>query len=322
MTLFELHQPANIYRYKRRNSNQTNVPHTSSKRANEKKMSAPNQRKRKLITTREKKEKSRKRVCYELSSDEDDESQQQNKENVPSISNEPCAICYEMITFRGKIDSCDHMFCFGCVQKWAKDSTLCPICRARFFAITKECLTAGNSDLQSSAPVKKCLEKIRIPLKDFSHQKYVDDEEYYGTIARLVSDEAEEAGRGSDASDDDENGDRADEDEYGNLAGFVVGDNDVEYEPGFSQEEARIRTPAAERVRRRPRNRARPFRIDVEAEWSDGEQRRQSVISIHSTPSPPKKLPSPQDNGYDSDPTIEIDQKEIDKIVQSMFSIM
>lgn len=34
-----------------------------------------------------------------------------------------CGICFESVTFRGKINHCDHLFCYDCIERWAKVTT-------------------------------------------------------------------------------------------------------------------------------------------------------------------------------------------------------
>jgi PHD and RING finger domain-containing protein 1 len=45
-----------------------------------------------------------------------------------------CGICYmeRGVPVPGKIDSCNHYFCFVCIMEWAKHESRCPICRQRF----------------------------------------------------------------------------------------------------------------------------------------------------------------------------------------------
>lgn len=31
-----------------------------------------------------------------------------------------CAICIHEVEFQGKINSCEHVFCFKCIKNWAK----------------------------------------------------------------------------------------------------------------------------------------------------------------------------------------------------------
>ncbi|KAL6973526.1 hypothetical protein U1Q18_027713 [Sarracenia purpurea var. burkii] len=50
-----------------------------------------------------------------------------------------CGICLseDGKTIRGKIDSCDHYFCFVCIMEWAKVESRCPMCKRRFTAIRR-----------------------------------------------------------------------------------------------------------------------------------------------------------------------------------------
>ncbi|XP_078431339.1 RING/U-box protein [Wolffia australiana] len=61
--------------------------------------------------------------------------------------NEPCGICLDVVIDRGMLDSCDHWFCFACIDNWAAITNLCPICKMEFQLIT--CLpvyeTVGNA---------------------------------------------------------------------------------------------------------------------------------------------------------------------------------
>ncbi|KAI8019580.1 PHD and RING finger domain-containing protein 1 [Camellia lanceoleosa] len=51
-----------------------------------------------------------------------------------------CGICLSedgMVAIRGKIDSCDHYFCFVCIMEWAKVESRCPMCKRRFSSIRR-----------------------------------------------------------------------------------------------------------------------------------------------------------------------------------------
>ncbi|OMO69961.1 Zinc finger, RING-type [Corchorus olitorius] len=51
-----------------------------------------------------------------------------------------CGICLSdggRGAIRGKIDSCDHYFCFVCIMEWAKVESRCPMCKRRFTAIRR-----------------------------------------------------------------------------------------------------------------------------------------------------------------------------------------
>jgi hypothetical protein len=47
-----------------------------------------------------------------------------------------CPICLGRVSKASAPDSCNHTFCFLCLEKWSKSSNKCPICR-RFFTKIK-----------------------------------------------------------------------------------------------------------------------------------------------------------------------------------------
>lgn len=62
------------------------------------------------------------------------------QENQPLIDDNPSSIC--VICFsddgkaeRGKLDSCDHYFCFVCIMEWARIESRCPTCKGRFTVV-------------------------------------------------------------------------------------------------------------------------------------------------------------------------------------------
>lgn len=62
------------------------------------------------------------------------------QENQPLIDDSPSSIC--VICFlddgkaeRGKLDSCDHYFCFVCIMEWARIESRCPACKGRFTVV-------------------------------------------------------------------------------------------------------------------------------------------------------------------------------------------
>ncbi|KPA73474.1 hypothetical protein ABB37_09798 [Leptomonas pyrrhocoris] len=50
-----------------------------------------------------------------------------------------CGICLTEIhrvdNPRGRLNSCDHSFCSYCIKEWAKNTNVCPLCKARFTRI-------------------------------------------------------------------------------------------------------------------------------------------------------------------------------------------
>ena len=50
---------------------------------------------------------------------------------------EECSICLEQVAPEAGVLDCGHKFCFKCISEWARQSTLCPLCRAKSGAIRK-----------------------------------------------------------------------------------------------------------------------------------------------------------------------------------------
>jgi len=48
-----------------------------------------------------------------------------------------CGICLDVIKEQGVLNSCKHLFCFSCIEKWSKTSNTCPMCKVRFKHLTK-----------------------------------------------------------------------------------------------------------------------------------------------------------------------------------------
>ncbi|XP_042480924.1 uncharacterized protein At4g10930 isoform X2 [Macadamia integrifolia] len=56
--------------------------------------------------------------------------------DVASFENERCGICMDLIIDRGVLDSCQHWFCFACIDNWATVTNICPLCQKEFQLIT------------------------------------------------------------------------------------------------------------------------------------------------------------------------------------------
>ncbi|KAK3026856.1 hypothetical protein RJ639_042356 [Escallonia herrerae] len=55
------------------------------------------------------------------------------------LESERCGICLSESgrSVRGRIDSCDHYFCFVCVMEWSRVESRCPLCKRRFSTIRR-----------------------------------------------------------------------------------------------------------------------------------------------------------------------------------------
>ena len=72
-----------------------------------------------------------------------DREEGEKKDMEPSVVKEEkvvqvCGICLtEEEVERGKLDCCDHYFCFGCIMEWSKVESRCPTCKQRFVTIVR-----------------------------------------------------------------------------------------------------------------------------------------------------------------------------------------
>lgn len=54
------------------------------------------------------------------------------------VFGDTCVICQDYVSMRGRLDSCQHLFCVECIKQWAEIETKCPLCKARFTVIYPE----------------------------------------------------------------------------------------------------------------------------------------------------------------------------------------
>ncbi|CAM6112675.1 unnamed protein product [Calypogeia fissa] len=69
--------------------------------------------------------------------------QEEEKHEVPHSNGatpkeQICGICLsEGGNERGKLDCCDHFFCFACIMEWSKVESRCPMCKQRFVTVMR-----------------------------------------------------------------------------------------------------------------------------------------------------------------------------------------
>lgn len=61
------------------------------------------------------------------------------EEDSKPAATESCCICMSDVETDdlAKISGCDHLFCFGCIEKWAERENSCPLCKIRFTKIDR-----------------------------------------------------------------------------------------------------------------------------------------------------------------------------------------
>lgn len=103
------------------------------------------------------------------------------------LSKPVCGICLseDGKPSRGKLDCCDHYFCFVCIMEWAKVESRCPMCKQRFRTISKS--SKSGKGLRGTT--------IKIPVRNQVYQP--SEEEVMGFLdpyANIVCLDCNEAG--------------------------------------------------------------------------------------------------------------------------------
>jgi len=59
-----------------------------------------------------------------------------------------CGICFDTIEERGVMDSCEHMFCYECIDRWLDRSCRCPHCKRMVTTLTSDKSSKGKAVVQ------------------------------------------------------------------------------------------------------------------------------------------------------------------------------
>jgi hypothetical protein len=102
--------------------------------------------------------------------DDPNHNQHESLEQQQWMANSPCMICLSDCgkSIRGKIDCCDHHFCFICIMEWAKIESRCPACKRRFSTIRrpfKDVVFAPERVVR--VPVRDQVRAISVPIYVF-----------------------------------------------------------------------------------------------------------------------------------------------------------
>lgn len=98
-----------------------------------------------------------------LMSDSEDQAEDAS---VRSTTTE-CGICMDPLTDRGKLDSCDHKYCFSCIKEWSKKSTECPLCRKNFKRIEPTENAGQGRKRRKTRVVLKKKKKLKLAWNDY-----------------------------------------------------------------------------------------------------------------------------------------------------------
>jgi hypothetical protein len=87
-----------------------------------------------------------------------------------------CVICFEAIKEQGIIDSCNHIFCFDCIDKWRKYSTRCPVCKERYSSFKRKNLKSGKVSRRKWVQQKDLPGDFGMDPDDFDFEEWLDDD--------------------------------------------------------------------------------------------------------------------------------------------------
>ncbi|OWZ17617.1 hypothetical protein PHMEG_0008428 [Phytophthora megakarya] len=64
----------------------------------------------------------------------------EDDDDVEDTEVDACCICQDVVDIlkQGHLSSCDHRFHFDCIVAWAKVTNLCPLCKTKFNAVTRQ----------------------------------------------------------------------------------------------------------------------------------------------------------------------------------------
>ncbi|KAF3782760.1 PHD and RING finger domain-containing protein 1 [Nymphaea thermarum] len=109
------------------------------------------------------------------------------KAKTLNLCKQVCGICLSeerRETVRGRLNCCDHFFCFACIMEWSKVESRCPMCKQRFVSVNKSSKW-GIGDVS-----------IRVPRRNQVYQpseeelrSYLDP---YGNIVCMVCHEGDD----------------------------------------------------------------------------------------------------------------------------------
>jgi len=98
------------------------------------------------------------------------------KETEDDVSSR-CCICLEEPTKPelSKLDMCEHIYCFTCIEKWAERENTCPLCKTRFHKIERVHKVSKPRGKRGTAQ-----KGTSVPLKNMKKVKNRDQRSDYG----------------------------------------------------------------------------------------------------------------------------------------------
>jgi len=93
-----------------------------------------------------------------------------------------CCICFDAPKVRGKINSCDHKYCYDCIKRWADETNTCPQCKKRFTKLERIPPVNGEDTNTNQRRSRRKKDVITIKKKDI---KASGDQHLSGVLARV-----------------------------------------------------------------------------------------------------------------------------------------
>ncbi|KAL8130507.1 hypothetical protein V2J09_019662 [Rumex salicifolius] len=106
------------------------------------------------------------------------------------VGKQVCGICLTeegKNTIRGTLDCCSHFFCFPCIMEWSKVESRCPLCKQRFYTISKSTRSSTRIDLRNVV--------IHVPERDQVYQPSEEElRDYLDSYENVFCTECHEGG--------------------------------------------------------------------------------------------------------------------------------
>lgn len=87
-----------------------------------------------------------------------------------------CSICFENMDIIGKINCCEHKFCYLCIIQWSEITNLCPLCKKEFKFIEEYQLI--NNSIKFISRYEVSAKRQRIDNDDFDENENLLQEDY------------------------------------------------------------------------------------------------------------------------------------------------
>ena len=74
-----------------------------------------------------------------------------------------CSICMEDVKEKTQPASCQHTFCFECINEWTTYTNACPLCKVTITLLHRY---DSKGDLEQSIPVKPVVKQDSLEIAD------------------------------------------------------------------------------------------------------------------------------------------------------------